>query len=96
MKTLLGIFLSSFLILQTASAGDATQKEAIDDVTDHQGSAEQFEQTLKDSPTAAGMDEMKKDGEDMVDHANETMEEGKKAGMSHEEPVKEMQDDAEY
>jgi len=89
MKMILGIFLGFFLMSQTAIAGDATKSEAMDDATDQQGSAEQFEQTLQESPTAAGLADMeKKDGE-MTDQAQEPASTGEEADMYQEDTMEE-------
>ncbi|MFD2231040.1 hypothetical protein [Alkalimarinus sediminis] len=93
MKTILGICLGFFLISQAALAGDVTKNDPMEEATDQQGSAEQFEQTLQESPTAAGFADMgKKEGE-MTEQAQEPMESDEEPGMSHEEPMKEA---AEY
>jgi len=89
MKMILGIFLGFFLMSQTAIAGDATKSDAMDDVTDQQGSAERFEQTLQESPTAAGLSDMeKKDGE-MTDQAQEPISTGEETDMYQEDTMEE-------
>ena len=89
MKMILGIFLGFFLMSQPALAGDATKSEAMDDATNQQGSAEQFEQTLEESPTAAGLANMENKEGEMTDQANEPIETGEESDMSHEEPMTE-------
>ncbi|UZE96079.1 hypothetical protein [Alkalimarinus alittae] len=93
MKMILGIFLGFFLMSQTALAGDATKNESMDDVTVQEGAAEQFEQTLKDSPTASGMTEMDTKEGDMTDQVQAPIKTGEEADMSQEEP---MDDESEY
>jgi len=87
MKKSLGFVLGLFLVGQYAVAGNYGEPDAMDEATDQQGSVEQFEKTLEDSPTAAGLSEMKTNPAEEADQVQKPMENAGEAEMLQEEPM---------
>ena len=90
MKKRLVFILGIFLVSQYAIAGNYGEADVMDEAADQQGSVEQFEQTLEDSPTAAGLPEVKENPSEMgttpVQGAKEPMGTGE-ADMLQEELI---------
>jgi hypothetical protein len=87
MKKSLGFVLGLFLVSQYAVAGNYGEADTIDEATDQLDSVEQFEKTLEDSPTAAGLTDMTKNPEETSSQAKEPMENAGEAETLQEEPI---------
>jgi len=87
MKKSLGFVLGLFLVSQYAVAGNYGETDTMDEATDQQGSVEQFEKTLEDSPTAAGLSDMTKAPAEATGQAQEPVENIDEAEMLQEEPM---------
>ncbi|WP_250656160.1 hypothetical protein [Alkalimarinus coralli] len=83
MKMLLGIVLGLFLAGQYAMADGSAKSDEVEDMTDQQGAVEQFEQTLEEAPTAAGMPDQ--ESGEVTDQAQEPIETGEESDMYQEE-----------
>ncbi len=85
---ILGFVLGVFLFSQYAVAVDDATSDTIEEATE-QGSVEQFEQTLEESPTAAGMANMKGDAEKQAAQAGEPVEITEEVDVIEVEPMDE-------
>jgi len=87
MKVILGFIVTFFLISQFSVAGEYGKTDMVDDAADEQGSVERFEQTLQESPTAAGLANMKETSDEPMDQSQQPMGNSEVVDILQEEPI---------
>ena len=88
MKVILGFIVTFFLISQFSVAGEYGKTDVVNDAADQQDAVDRFEQTLQESPTAAGLTNMKEKPEKTMDQSQQPTDSSEVVDTLQEESVK--------